>query len=188
MSEFSCANRHHFEHLIGCSLIISLFIIIYIAHYTLISGTFSYCLAISSLHNVMLLALATTFWLLTSFLYIIMMLVLLLIWFNHYMCFVIDITSDCGPCTSNQGPPFRPIMCILLSYPAWLEKLNQKISDELPFNAQIILFYFLFCLPYWLVYRPTLSISRPPFSESKSWYLSYAPSKPTPLLAVFSGL
>ena len=43
-------------------------------------------------------------------------------------------------------------------------------------------------LLYWLMYRPTLSISRPLFSESKSWYLSYAASiSRPPYLPYFRG-
>ena len=48
------------------------------------------------------------------------MLVLLLIWFNHYMCFVIDITSDCGPYTSKVL--LFGQSCVFTILP-WLEKL-----------------------------------------------------------------
>ena len=69
------------------------------------------------------------------FLYIILMLVLLLIWFNHYMCFVIDITSDCGPCTYQTvglAPPRSSILAdhVYFIILPWLEKLNLQLNYE----------------------------------------------------------
>ena len=86
-----------------------------------------------------------------------MMLVLLLIWFNHYMCFVIDITSDCWPYTSKVL--LFGQSCVFTILP-WLEKLTEKTSHFFPF--QILTYFMYFVKVLEVIYQEkVLDVSSP---------------------------